>query len=360
MIKLFFEFIQVAIGERKSISKVPTEEEWSALYQMAVKQSVVGVLFSAISKLCEVDEGMRPPTQLYKQWLGITIAIDDQNRKLNEAAGLLTRIFASKGLRTCVLKGQGMARLYDNPFIRQSGDIDLWVEGKRDGTVKFLKENHFKMGKVVIHHVDCSIIDGVETEIHFIPVYAYNPYISCRLQKYFKTHANEQFSNYDEKLGFAYPTNAFNAVYCLSHIYMHFLYEGIGLRQLIDYYYVLKHLTPEEKQLALKDIRHVGLGRIDGAVMYVLHEACGMPQDELIGEIDIKRGKLLMKEIIHGGNFGHSDERIAHSSKDGILSINKKRMKRVSSFFWYFPLDVLSIPFWKCWHWCWRKYKGYL
>lgn len=360
MDSLFFELIQVALGERMCISKVPTEEEWNVLYRMAVKQSVAGLAFYAISRLCEVDGALKPPSMLFKQWYVVSVAIGEQNKKLNEAAGLLTRVFASKGLRTCVLKGQGIARLYPDPNIRQSGDIDLWVEGKRDDTIKFLKESHFNVGKPVIHHVDCTIIDGIATEIHFMPGYIYNPFLHHRLQSFFRHHAEQQFSNYDPKLGFAYPTSRFNAVYSLSHIYMHFLYEGIGLRQMIDYYYIIKHLTQEEKQVAIKDIKNVGLSHIAGAVMYVLHEVCGMPEDELLGKVDVRRGRLLLKEIVSGGNFGHSNTLMVQTHNAGMITRNKVRLQRDFTFFRYYPVDVISIPLWKCWHWCWRKYKGYL
>ena len=35
------------------------------------------------------------------------------------------------------------------------------------------------------------------------------------------------------------PTVEFNIIFQLTHIYSHLMNEGIGLRQLVDYYYVL-------------------------------------------------------------------------------------------------------------------------
>ena len=35
------------------------------------------------------------------------------------------------------------------------------------------------------------------------------------------------------------PTTAFNVIYQLTHLYHHFFDEGIGMRQIIDYYYVV-------------------------------------------------------------------------------------------------------------------------
>lgn len=36
------------------------------------------------------------------------------------------------------------------------------------------------------------------------------------------------------------PTLSFNVIYILSHLYRHVFTEGIGLRQLLDYYFVIE------------------------------------------------------------------------------------------------------------------------
>lgn len=353
----FQELLQLSLGTRTSFSHVLSNEEWNELYAEANKQAIVGILLGGVERL---SRDQRPSQNLLLQWIGVAQMIGQQNQKLNNAAKLLNHIFLDGGLRTCVLKGQGIARLYPNPDRRQSGDIDLWVEGSRKESLTFLKNSFFHTGKVVIHHVDCSIVEGVETEVHFIPVWAYNPFVNWRLQRFFRRYASAQFSNFDNQLGFAYPTPEFNAVYCLAHIYMHFLYEGIGMRQIIDYFYVLKNLNDNERSVAISNINRIGLRRIASAVMYVLSVACEIEQDELLYRPDEKRGEVLYKEIIKGGNFGHSDDRVAHFAEEGRWKSNFKRLKRDVTLFRYFPIDILAIPFWKIWHWCWRKWNGYL
>ena len=243
---------------------------------------------------------------------------------------------------------------------RQPGDIDLWVEGGRESVLKFLKDSFLGIGQVVIHHVDARIIEGVETEIHFIPVYACNPFLHQRLQRFFRQHADEQFSNIDKDLGFAYPPLRFNAVYILAHIYMHFLYEGIGLRQIVDYYYVLKNLDDEGKRQAASDIKKVGLLKFAGAVMFVLQRVCGMDDNSMVTKPDEKRGKLLLDEIMMSGNFGKYDDRLKNRDAKNLVLFNLVALKRQLRFLRYYPMDIISIPFFKVWHWRWRKTKGYL
>ena len=358
--ELFVELVQVAFGNKSTLSIVPSEGEWHEVFKMAEKQALMGLLFSAIEKLNEKDKTAMPPMSLFYQWTGLVLNTETQNKRLNEAAEHLTRIFKNGGLRCCVLKGQGIARLYPQPLRRQPGDIDLWVEGGRERVLKFLKENFFGLGKVVIHHVDARIIDGVETEIHFIPVYACNPFIHRRLQCFFKLYADEQFSNIDTELGFSYPTLRFNAVYILAHIYMHFLYEGIGLRQIVDYYYVLKNLDDEGKRQAASDIKKVGLLKFAGAVMFVLQRVCGMDDNSMVTKPDEKRGKLLLDEIMMSGNFGKYDDRLKNRDAKNLVLFNLVALKRQLRFLRYYPMDIISIPFFKVWHWRWRKTKGYL
>ena len=182
---LFVEFIQIALGTRTVLSRIPSDNDWQQIYDTAAKQSLVGIVLSGIEEIRAKNEELSESKVLLLQWIGEVQMIEQQNKNLNDAAEHLTRIFGNGGHRSCVLKGQGVARLYPLSLRRQPGDIDLWVEGGRERVIKFLKDNFFRLGKVVIHHVDAQIIDGVETEIHFIPVYACNPFLHRRLQRFF-------------------------------------------------------------------------------------------------------------------------------------------------------------------------------
>lgn len=355
---LFCELIQVALGQREKLSRNPTEEEWLSVYLECTRQAVVGLVFAPLEYLGK--HGQKPPTLLLLEWFGLSEQIKSRNEFLNQQCREVSEIFTKEGRRCCVLKGQGIGLLYPNPLLRQSGDIDLWVEGSRESTLSFLKSKGFEMGQVVIHHVDVEILNDVETEIHFIPGYVYNPFLHRRVQHFFQAQAATQFSHYDKDLGFAYPTARFNAVYILSHIYMHFLYEGIGLRQLIDYYYVLKNMIPTEREEAKQDIKDVGFCRFAGAVMYVLHVVCGLEESCYVCAPDKKRGKVLLNEIIRSGNLGKYDERLQGKDTGHLIRNNLIAFRRQLSFLRYYPFDILCIPFWKVWHWCWRKRKGYI
>ena len=49
--KLFFELIQVVIGRRYVLSRVPSAKEWCELYGLSVKQALTGVCFCGVQRL---------------------------------------------------------------------------------------------------------------------------------------------------------------------------------------------------------------------------------------------------------------------------------------------------------------------
>ena len=362
MMSLFVELIQLALGTRTVLSRIPSENEWQQIYDRAAKHSLVGVVLHGIEELRAKNAELSVPKMLLLQWIGEVQIIEQRNKEMNEAAELLTRIFNNGGLRSCVLKGQGVARMYDGSLSlrRQPGDIDIWVEGERDDILKFLKEKHLKTGKIVIHHVDTSIIDGVETEVHFLPSYTYDYLRYLKYKRFFKEEANLQFDHFDERVGFAYPTNRFNAVYLMMHIFRHVFHEGIGLRQLMDYYFVLTHLTDEERMWAYGKLKWLGLGNVTSAVMYVMKTVFQMDDKYLLYSPSEKTGKYLLEEIIAGGNFGKFGVQYEAAHSGSSFNLYLKNLKRLGKVYSLCPSEVLWAPIWKPSHWLWRKWKGYV
>lgn len=262
---LFQELILISLGKHNEFSRRLIDADWASLYVEAQRQSLVGVLLTGVEKA--IASGENKPNILMA-WIAKGLALENRNRLLNARCKEITDVFNDFGLRSCVLKGQGVAMLYPNPLRRQCGDIDLWVEGNRDDIYKTLKAR-WKVGETVIHHAEVEIFKDTPTEIHFVPSFTYSPFLYSRYKRFFKRCADKQFDNYDKTVGFTYPTPEFNAVYSLMHIFHHVLHEGIGLRQLLDYYYILRSLDKEQRVQVFEEMRHLGLAKFAEAVMYV-------------------------------------------------------------------------------------------
>ena len=352
---LFQELILISLGKREQFSHRLTDKDWTSIYTEAKRQSLVGVLLTGVERV--IASGENKPKFLM-QWIAQTLTLENRNRQLDARCKEITDVFRYFYFRSCVLKGQGVALLYPNPLRRQCGDIDLWVEGDREEIYRILKAR-WNVGETVIHHAEVEIFKDTPTEIHFVPSFAYSPFLYSRYKRFFKRCADKQFDNYDKTVGFTYPTPEFNAVYSLMHIFHHVLHEGIGLRQLLDYYYILRSLDKEQRVQVFEEMRHLGLVKFAEAVMYVEQRMFGLEPEFLLCKPDGKTGKHLLEEIELAGNFGKYDKRYQHVDRKSRMDVYLHNVKRNFVFFKFAPGEVLWAPIWKPCHFVWRKIKGY-
>ena len=237
--QIFFDFLRFCIGSDSEIPSSLKEVDWQELYAIAKKQCLVGVLFDGIKKLPAEYVGMKK--ELLLQWMAESQMLEKANVRLNYAAIQVSEWFRKKGFRTCILKGQGNALMYPNPYSRTPGDIDIWVEGGDKRVISFVRSIS-PHEKACYHHIEFPSYKGVEVEVHYRPSFLLCFWHNRKLQKYYERVKEEQFSHrvmLGEQGEIAIPTVEFNIIFQLTHIYAHLMNEGIGLRQLLDYYYVL-------------------------------------------------------------------------------------------------------------------------
>ena len=455
-----FAILQFCLGYKENISNVVARMDWQELYSFASKQALLGLCFEGIERLGkEYPEELKQnpiERELLMTWMGKAQQIRRQNMKVNAVASKLFSMLREDGLRCCILKGQGNALMYPNPYSRTPGDIDVWVNASREEITEYAKK-HFKLGDDIRYqHIETSV-DGVPVELHFFPCTMNNPIYNTRLQKWFKRNADLQCSNVvslPDGIGeIAIPTTAFNVVYQLTHLYHHFFDEGIGMRQIIDYFLVVNDFsknvflnnksskitpslftlkegstshpdpltlrgeggnrptrcseplrskvggpskvspdcagwdrrgvsgdtssvscssapgssitsvssastTDSSASTALdvvqRELKYLGLWKFAGAVMYVLHEALGLSGEKMIAPMDEKRGKLLLAEILNGGNFGKHFTKYGHFTQQGMAKKYFLKIWRNMHFVRYYPVEALSEPIFRTWHFFWR------
>ena len=345
------------------INNIVVDINWQQLYTFASKQSLLGFCFDGIERLTKdfSEELKQNPMgrDLLMTWMGAAQQIRRQNMKVNAVAGKLFSMLREDGFRCCILKGQGNALMYPNPYSRTPGDIDVWVNASREYLTEYAKCHFNQEDDIRFHHLETTM-DGVLVELHFFPCSMNNPLYHARLQKWFKRNADLQCSNVvslPDGIGeIAIPTTAFNVIYQLTHLYHHFFDEGVGMRQIIDYYFVVSMLNVNCEMLTWlpKELKYLGLWKFAGAVMYVLHEALGLPEEKMIAPIDEKRGKLLLSEILNGGNFGQYFTKYGGFTHQSMAKKYFLKIWRNMHFVRYYPAEALSEPIFRTWHFFWR------
>ena len=438
-ITAIFAFLKYCLGYKGDMSRVMAGMNWHELYSFASKQALLGLCFDGIERLGEEypEELRLNPIgrELLMTWMGKAQQIRRQNMKVNAVAGKLFAMLRVDGMRCCVLKGQGNALMYPNAYSRTPGDIDVWIDASRERIMEYAQKK-FELGDDIrLQHLETSL-DGVPVELHFFPCSMNNPIYHARLQKWFRRNADLQCSNVvglpDGAGDIAIPTTAFNVVYQLTHLYHHFFDEGIGMRQIIDYYYVVNndlsnHPVPLSKEgstfspspsssgsgdvtapsrcseplrskvggpskvspdcagwdrrdaigdiasdasvssvftkdssastaldVVQRELKYLGLWKFAGAVMYVMKEVLGLSEDKMIVPMDEKRGKLLLTEILNGGNFGKHFTKYGHFTQQGMAKKYFLKIWRNMHFVRYYPAEALSEPIFRTWHFFWR------
>ena len=433
------------------MSMVVAKIDWRQLYTFASRQALLGFCFDGIERLTkEFSEELKQNPMgrnLLMTWMGAAQQIRRQNMKVNAVAGKLFSMLREDGMRCCILKGQGNALLYPNPYSRTPGDIDVWIDASRERIMEYAQKKFELEDDIRLQHLETSL-DGVPVELHFFPCSMNNPIYHARLQKWFRRYADLQCSHIvglpDGAGDVAVPTTAFNVVYQLTHLYHHFFDEGIGMRQIIDYFLVVndfsknvfldnksskitpslftlkegstafpKPLSPQgtgdvtapsrcSEPLRSKDggpskvspdcagwdrrgvsgdiasdasvisafttdssastalvvvqreLKYLGLWKFAGAVMYVLKEVLGLSEDKMIVPMDEKRGKLLLAEILDGGNFGRHFTKYAGFTHQSMGKKYFLKIWRNMHFVRYYPAEALCEPIFRTWHFFWR------
>ena len=102
---LFFELLQVSVGQLDCLTRGPEPEEWQKLYDMSKQQRVEGICYHGVMKLFEF--GLRAPQAISLDWM----AEADSIRETNEMA----------------VKPSALALCYDEELqnLRRRADNDL-------------------------------------------------------------------------------------------------------------------------------------------------------------------------------------------------------------------------------------------
>ena len=321
------------------------------MFAMAKQQTLLGVLNAGVHRL---PTAQLPPKHLIADWDRLTGRIAEIYTRHEKQVAELETIFERKGFRACILKGTGLARLYPNPPLRQCGDIDVWIPGPRKIILKAFG-NEYYVHDIIYQECKVDIFDNTVVEIHFHPTKMYNPFCNARLQRWLVKHTPVH-----DNSTLTYPDAEFNAIFCMAHMYRHYLVGGLGLRQMMDYYYVLRELPAAGRGPAMRTLKRFGMGRFAAAAMMALQFNFGLEDEYLLCEPDQKRGRRLIMDMIEMGNFGVLDRRNHGKEKESKFSRFIRKNHRSFSYFRLYPHEIFWAPFSRVGQFLWRRFMGYI
>lgn len=330
----------------KDLLRGLTAEQWYGIYRMAESQALLGIMFDGISS---TDREMRPPRELILRWMEKVVGIEKMNGRLNSMVERLNSVYASAGMKPVLLKGQGVAELYRIPAHRQCGDIDIYLgkAGQKTGN-RILEEIGAEKKEEESEKHASFLLDGVMIENHRIMCTMNNPLHDRRLQKMVEAwYPNGAVNNGR----MAVPPPTFNAMYVFIHAFTHFIEGGVGLRQLCDWYCILKSCNSDiDGEKLTADLKKLGLMKAAKAFGYVVVNKLGLPAEFMPFDTkgSEKDGEMVLKEILASGNFGRYDPRIPGCPKGywrGKWFTFKRVIKRAARFYSLAPTELMWYPY---------------
>lgn len=184
MTTLFLSLLKVSVRSSNCLSCVPSSKEWSQMYEMAAKHALLGVCFNGVQYLYthQPNYVVNLPMMLKMRWLGIAASIQKRNELMNLRCKELQQRLLDAGLSACVLKGQGVATYYKTSedgvslaYLRQSGDIDMWIKGGYDTVCNYVQRTH-PSKDVSYHRFHYNVFNDAEVELHHRPSMMNNPF----------------------------------------------------------------------------------------------------------------------------------------------------------------------------------------
>ena len=311
---LFFQLIRIALGIQEELPYKPTPEEWARVHEMAIRQSLVGICFAGVRRITnsEDEEYCGMSEFLFMKWMGMAARIQQTSRSMNGYTREALTHFRKSGYPCQVLKGQGIATLYgDLAPLRECGDVDIWLNISRKELYALSKKGFGRLDGVTYHHVHYPMFENCEVEAHIIPSFLSSPKRNKALKQFCTIYQPSAGCN-------AIPSLAFNRVFILLHCYRHFCGHGIGLRQLMDYYFVLKEgFTEAEKSESMLWIERLGMLKFCNATMWLMQTVFCLEDRFLLCKPDEANGKFLLEEVMQG--FGSENNNISKSAWERYL-----------------------------------------
>ena len=298
--------------------------DWDTVVRIARKQSVLGLVGNKILSVPSISNNIA--TELRTKIKSFVMSNIIMHQKLNHVIQMTKDCLDNNNIPFVLLKGQGIANNYPNPYLRQCGDIDLYV-----GEENY--ENAYDVFKEISTHIDdkSSIYKGkhfhahigvIELDVHrFCGLYYWKSYNNKFQDESIKGLTMNLSQVMIQEVQVDTPSNEYNAFYIFNHLFNHFQISGIGLRHLCDFMMFLHSNYTKINQLELERL----LNKM--GIMYpwklfgnVLVDSLGMPSEEFpfYERMKIKKVKRILRHIWDEGNFGFETDYYYHSSKKNL------------------------------------------
>lgn len=319
-------------GVPVSLSAAP---DWDKIILKANEQTVTGLLADSMKF---IPDEMKPSSGQMKRLQVFMFRNMTAHSLLNSKLAEVLELLRSEGMSPVLLKGQGLAELYGDSYVRQCGDIDLYVgpddyrracqltevfAGSPPCECENMKHTTYRCGGVLveIHRIADNLAGGKRDKVY---------------QQWTISHLrSENLRNIDiAGTSVSVPPVNFDVIYIMNHAWHHFVNGGIGLRQICDWTLYMHRFHDQIDVDALrKDLEDFGLSRVWEFFCGMAVRHLGLPEDEcpLYTGSYSRESDRMMELIMSEGNFGRHSDQIKTPRPKGYVSGKLHSFRNITS-----------------------------
>ena len=147
--------------------------DWRVVYSLALHQGVAAILLDVVGGL-PVEQ--RPPKSVLLPWIGQVALMEKMYAMHRNQISSLARFYGRHGIRMLLLKGYGCSQCYPHPEHRPTGDVDVFLFGKKEEADRRFREfcafirsreleqerrlDVFRVIEVAIHYTGFTLPEG--------------------------------------------------------------------------------------------------------------------------------------------------------------------------------------------------------
>lgn len=340
-IKLFFGLLRSGLyGTPLPEEELPGSIDWEGVTALADKHGVFGTIIESVQML---PDHLRPTGQVKAMMTKFALGLIQANLILDKTVAQLVGFLSEHDIKGVLLKGQGVARYYRKPQMRQSGDIDFYVGRKAYRRAMKLCREQLNEDPVLTHQSMLHYVfymNGVEIELHRIAAEHYSRRRNSEFQAWIADELEHSAHRRTLTLNdteVSVPSYDFDALYIFYHAWNHLITGGIGLRQLSDWAMIFhNHSGDIDTARLTENIGRFGLTKGWKLMACIAVNHLGVAADKmpLYDPTYTKKSEKILEEIITSGNFGyHSEAGIRMMNFGHSLSDQIGKLRSITEYF---------------------------
>ena len=254
-----------------------SEKSWAETLKQAAENGVLAIIYAALP---HIPQELQPPRTVKLHWAANVLAAEERSEKyLNTLVGL-AKEFEKENIKTLLLKGYSLSRLYPVPAYRYGGDIDIFLFDDFEKGNEIARNMGLRVRYRQLKHSQFRYNDIlVENHRMFINI-EHRALFYKKAEKLLQKYACEfdcPAINIEETTFYTLPPAA-NLLFLTIHSAVHFAAWNFKMRPVCDWAMLVKSCYKEiDAERFFSDIKMLGLQNFVDNLLFICKKHLDLP-----------------------------------------------------------------------------------